>query len=866
MEESPRTPFASSAWLYRNAGWQGVIPIGSKPEEKSPPAKGYTGWAGRDPSGADIQAWIDGPEGARNIGLHLPPDVYVLDVDTYGPKNGQSSLTAMQEKLGPLPPTWVNTARNPRDGGHYFFRADLPEGRVWKDHPGTAIESLHVGHRYAVVWPSIHPEGMPYHWYDPAGELYEGVPTVADLPELPEAWILECSQDGSPLAGTAAGRAETVATVKSFRQGEACPRVTKLLTEELDRMSRADSEALHKPGPLYALTAYGLEGHAGVPEALTKHHNAHVKARVGARGGDMGAASAEWFRMVQGAVGKKGEEVGWVVQESCECDEPKTRNRKRKPTPQPPAEHDSHELKIGTDGEMAYWLRDNLGTGRLSGFFLRHSEVVYTPAEGEAGYVELRGIGSDGPAEVRPATGASVAARVQYAYSCFRWADKVNEDGEVEWEKLPHLFPAKASATAVLAPESMPHLRTLGSVTHTPLVRGDGSLLDTPGYDKATQALYLPGEGVNVPTVSAMPTREEVSRATGLLAEMTAGFPFDTPDDRVNYYGLLLTPLLRELCPPAYKMFGLTAHQPGSGKTLLAEVAGLIHGSVMRSEMPEDEAEMRKQATSILAGTTAPLVHIDNVTGVVRSSTLAGLLTAGQAASDRELGSNRVLTTVNDRVWVLTGNNIALGGDLVRRTVLVKINPDMIHPEDREFAIADLKGWVRERKNDLLWSLLVMVRGWVAAGSPLAERKQSDSYALWAKTVGGILQWCGVEGDFDNRSGEQAATGGDDEDIAAFLDAIWAVYGDRTWTAKEMMQQVDQSGLDIMPGHIGMDVLPTPIAERVSRDGLLRASTVAGRWLGFRQGRWVNGAAGPIMVAEAFRDMKGKHWRLKRAS
>src|SRR3712207_9421951 len=94
-------------------------------------------------------------------------------------------------------------------------------------------------------------------------------------------------------------------------------------------------------------------------------------------------------------------------------------------------------------------------------------------------------------------------------------------------------------------------------------------------------------------------------------------------DDRANYIGLMLTPLVRQLTNTAPKMGALMAHQPGSGKTLLAEILRTIHGGVFRSEMPYDEAELGKSLMGILTETTAPVVTFDNVSGTLKSSKLA---------------------------------------------------------------------------------------------------------------------------------------------------------------------------------------------------------------------------------------------------
>lgn len=310
-------PYAESAWSYRKSGWRGVIPVGHRAGEKSPPPTAYTGWSGIDPSGPDIQEWVD-HAGSRNIALHLPLGVYVLDVDHYGEKKGNSQLRELEEKLGLLPRTWVSTARDPLLSRQMFFRADLPAGRVWVDKPAPAIESLHVGHRYAVVWPSVNPDanGAMYRWYDMEGHSVDVVPRVEDFPWLPSAWVEELTKEGEVLEGSSQGWDEALAVLKAFPKGEACPRVSKALEGELQRIGRASSEALHKPGGLHPLVCYGIEGHAGVGRALRAHRDAHVAARE-AKGSRLGLA--EWQRMVAGSVGKKLFLTEGEVKTGCTC-------------------------------------------------------------------------------------------------------------------------------------------------------------------------------------------------------------------------------------------------------------------------------------------------------------------------------------------------------------------------------------------------------------------------------------------------------------------------------------------------------------------------------------------------------------------
>jgi len=318
-------PYAAAAWQYREAGYAGVIPIGRKPAEKSPPLSGYTGWAGVDPSGADVQTWVDGREGARNIGWHIPRGFVGVDVDAY--HRGDESLRKLEDKIGrPLPSTWTSTARGQESvTRHHFYRADLPDGRTWRDHPGAGIDSLHVGHRYAMVWPSVNPDCSmaTVCWYDPTGELYEGVPDPAWFTALDPAFIDELSHEGTPLEGTGADDAETRSAIERMRPGPPCPRVSVHLRRELDRIRRAvdGTGSLHEPGGLYPLVAYGLEGHAGVREALSTHQVAYVKARSDGRGETEAVGDADWWRQVRGAVGKKLHAAGGAILTGCDCGE-----------------------------------------------------------------------------------------------------------------------------------------------------------------------------------------------------------------------------------------------------------------------------------------------------------------------------------------------------------------------------------------------------------------------------------------------------------------------------------------------------------------------------------------------------------------
>lgn len=520
-------------------------------------------------------------------------------------------------------------------------------------------------------------------------------------------------------------------------------------------------------------------------------------------------------------------------------------------------------LMVESAAVMAYWLQQEMGRGRLSGFFARQGLVVHTPRVSELGYVPASGQeDTNGPAEIRPVTGETLAAKLQFLYACYKTVDVKGPDGKKTGEKIdvPAMFPALAAKAAINAPEAMLALRPLRGITHTPMVRADGSILATPGYDPETGFLFLPGQGVNVKPVAAEPSTEDVGMARGMLLKMIDGFPFATDDDRANYLGMLLTPMLRMMVPPPYKMFGIGAHQPGSGKSLLAETVGIVHGMVFRSEVPDDEYGWRQMTAALLSTTSAPVVVLDNVTGVLKSSALAGLLTASGEISERELGKSTNLTYTNDRVWCVTGNNLSLGGDLVRRTITVMIDPDMANPETRtDFLIKDLPRWTAEHRNEILWALLVLIRSWTAAGCPAPIRAQSDSFAAWETAVGGILAHAGIAGTFDDMSGQRAAAGGDDDEAAGVLDHLWAKFGDATWTAGQAI--AGDAGHMVFDSR---DWLPISTLAKLGRSEAEGRKSF-GYWLRNRIGRWVTGMDGSGLVLRKVGKTKdGVMWKLER--
>ncbi len=85
--------------------------------------------------------------------------------------------------------------------------------------------------------------------------------------------------------------------------------------------------------------------------------------------------------------------------------------------------------------------------------------------------------------------------------------------------------PPKWSVEAIYCRGNYPGIRPLEGITQSPVLRPDGTILSTPGYDAQTCLLYVPdGEPIRIPQ-GAPRQPDALSALTGLL-DIVKQFPF----------------------------------------------------------------------------------------------------------------------------------------------------------------------------------------------------------------------------------------------------------------------------------------------------------------------------------------------------
>jgi len=206
--------------------------------------------------------------------------------------------------------------------------------------------------------------------------------------------------------------------------------------------------------------------------------------------------------------------------------------------------------------------------------------------------------------------------------------------------------------------------------------------------------------------------------------------------------------------------------------------------------------------------------------------------------SSRILGRSGMGAWANDRLWMATGNNLRVGGDIATRSVYVKLKPAAPHPETRTgFAIPDLRGWIKGAGNPakLLWGLLVLVADWVAAGTPRDTTVPSmRQFTPWAHGAGGFLAHHGITGFLTNL---RTVRGMDEDDHkwAVFLSAWLDRLGPDLIRVSDVLASTDAS--HDHPGPGGADPWDGDFITD-DRGRIPRTAQKLGRMLAGQADRW----------------------------
>jgi len=332
------------------------------------------------------------------------------------------------------------------------------------------------------------------------------------------------------------------------------------------------------------------------------------------------------------------------------------------------------------------------------------------------------------------------------------------------------------------------HIRSLEALVHWPVLRPDGTIFDGLGYDIRTRCYATSNVEMDLP---AKVTWADVQKSIAVFDDVLCDFPFERPEHKSAWIAALLTVIARPAIDGPVPMLVVDANERGAGKTFLCDTIGTILSGkrLPRADVPANEAEFGKVMLSIgIAG--LPIVLLDNITGTLRSPTLARVLT-GDIYSGRVLGENLLMTVQIRTQFLVSSNNATVDSDLVRRSLHCRLLVEE-HPEWREnfrYMLPDDAGAPGMRR-ELLTAAVTILLGYQHAGRPRVQARAMGSYGAWCNQVQHPIVWAGLADPAKTQDAFGEHADPEREQLETLLDAWYEFFAEETVTISNAMTRV----------------------------------------------------------------------------
>jgi hypothetical protein len=313
-------------------------------------------------------------------------------------------------------------------------------------------------------------------------------------------------------------------------------------------------------------------------------------------------------------------------------------------------------------------------------------------------------------------------------------------------------------------------IRPVNGIATGPFMRPDGSIGGyQSGYDDQTGVVVsTSGEW---PTISDRPTLADAQAAVDTLLDAVKTFPFRGRIDRSVWLASVLTTVARRAFFGPAPMFVATAPLMGAGKSLLQQAASWIATGTdaPAAKLGNNDVENEKVIGAILAERPTCLVF-DNVAGTLGDPTVDRMLTA-DVITTRQLGQSSMITVRNAFVAFANGNNLTPKGDIGRRILHMRLEPDNDRPHETQHK-ADFRETIMARRRELLAAALTILRYGMTMENPPTIRRLG-SFGRWGAVVQTALVAVG-QPDPAESQGEMLSDAQDivGELVAAITDAI----------------------------------------------------------------------------------------------
>lgn len=326
-----------------------------------------------------------------------------------------------------------------------------------------------------------------------------------------------------------------------------------------------------------------------------------------------------------------------------------------------------------------------------------------------------------------------------------------------------------------------------------------------------------------------------------------------------------MTPIVRPMIAGRVPMLLLDKPQMGTGASLLAELIVTIAtgSSAAMTQAPTARDEWGKLLLSELSAGRAVIVF-DNLTGVLSSSELSTAITQ-RVYNGRVLGKTQTLRVENQPCWIATGINIALGGDLPRRCVWVRMDPKDARPwlRDRSaFRHPDLLAWATRERGRIIAAVLTIARAWIRDGRRVPDgTPRLAVFEDWCEVLGGMLSVMKVEGFLGNLDQQYEEADIEAPQWGAFLEKWHERFGEKPVTVAELIDELERNASALYVDQTVRGSAPDEVLEAIAVRG--RGNQKLGQLLRYRKDtRYPSG----FMLARARASHRAVQWVVLRAA
>ena len=296
-------------------------------------------------------------------------------------------------------------------------------------------------------------------------------------------------------------------------------------------------------------------------------------------------------------------------------------------------------------------------------------------------------------------------------------------------------------AKDILQHDLYPQFRSLAGTATAPIfVRGFKFVGRTTGYDPATGYFYHPRRELDGHKFNEGASVADAHKAYVSLLGLFSDFPIPDDSERANLIATMLTILLRDALNCVVPSLAVVGNISSAGKGLVSKVISwtALGEQLASTPLPATNYEWGTRLDNLLIKGKR-IAFIDNIPEGINfhHHALESFVTSELVTTRSGIEFKNPLT------FLLNGNNITLTRDMTERVIWCKMwsaDPSRRKPKIQNLAHHLEENWVKYFDD-----LVNIAFAWLNAGRPELERETIlNKYGHWERTIGGILNLCGV--------------------------------------------------------------------------------------------------------------------------